>query len=169
MKAARFIFALLRAGLLALTLLASQPGIGANTLHGRVIAVADGDTITVLDAQKHQWRIRLAAIDAPEHGQAYGTASRQALAARVFRRDVTVLWAHYDRYDRIVGKVMVDGTDANLAQVADGMAWHYRQYAREQSAGDRHAYATAEAWARKRGIGLWADAHPVAPWKFRHE
>ncbi len=159
---------LMRTAFLLWMFLASPSCLAINTLTGRVIAIADGDTITVLDAQKHQWRVRLAAIDAPEHTQPYATASRQALAARVFKRDVTVLWSRYDRYDRIVGKVLVDGTDVNLAQVADGMAWHYKQYAREQSAEDRLAYAKAEEWARKRGIGLWADAHPVAPWAFRH-
>jgi endonuclease YncB( thermonuclease family) len=139
----------------------------AHTLRGKVVGVADGDTITVIDASRNSYRIRLAAIDAPERGQPFGQVSRQALAARVFHREVTVLWSKHDRYDRIVGKVMVDGVDVNLAQVADGMAWHYRLYQREQSREDAHAYAEAEAWARKRGLGLWADPKPVPPWLFR--
>lgn len=38
----------------------------AETIVGRVVGVADGDTITVLNAQKVQHKIRLAGIDAPE-------------------------------------------------------------------------------------------------------
>jgi endonuclease YncB( thermonuclease family) len=38
----------------------------AETVTGRVVGVADGDTITVLDADKVQHKIRLAGIDAPE-------------------------------------------------------------------------------------------------------
>lgn len=38
----------------------------AITVTGRVVSVADGDTVTVLDAEKVQHKIRLAGIDAPE-------------------------------------------------------------------------------------------------------
>lgn len=141
----------------------------AHTLRGRAVSVSDGDTISIVDAANHLDRIRLAAIDAPEYAQAYSAVSRRMLAARVLHRDVVVQWSTRDRYGRIVGKVIVDGVDVNLAQVADGMAWHYRHYRREQSRDDAQAYATAEAWARKRGLGLWADPRPVPPWTFRHE
>lgn len=153
----------------AMAVAASGTCLAVNTLRGKVVSIADGDTITVLDAAKRPYRVRLAGIDAPEHAQPFATASRQSLAARVFHRDVTVLWSKLDRYDRIVGKLMVDGVDVNLAMVADGMAWHYRQYEREQSLEDRLAYRQAESWARKRGLGLWSAAHPEPPWKFRRE
>ncbi len=42
----------------------------ADTLTGKVVKVADGDTITVLDSTNTQSRIRLQGIDAPETGQA---------------------------------------------------------------------------------------------------
>jgi endonuclease YncB( thermonuclease family) len=152
------------AGLMAFSALAA-----AFTLHGVVVSVADGDTITVVDAAMHSHRIRLAAIDAPERAQPFATVSRRSLAARVMHRQVVVVWARHDRYERIVGKVLVGGVDVNLAQVADGMAWHYRQYAREQSAADKRAYRAAEASARAHRIGLWAGSAPVPPWKFRRE
>ena len=38
----------------------------AADLRGRVVAVSDGDTVTVLDAERHQHKVRLAGIDAPE-------------------------------------------------------------------------------------------------------
>ena len=47
----------------------------ADELRGKVVSVADGDTITVLDADKVQHRIRLEGIDSPEKKQAFGTKS----------------------------------------------------------------------------------------------
>jgi len=74
------------------------------TLEGQVIAVHDGDTITVLDADKKQHKIRLAGIDAPELKQAFGTRARQNLATLVHQQDVRVEWDKTDRYRRTVGK-----------------------------------------------------------------
>ena len=37
-----------------------------------MVGVSDGDTITVLNDAKVQHKIRLAGIDAPEKGQAFG-------------------------------------------------------------------------------------------------
>lgn len=105
----------------------------ADTLTGKVIRIADGDTITVLDAGRQQHKIRLAGIDAPEKAQAYGNRSRQKLADMVFSRTVIVEWDKRDRYGRLVGKVMVNGIDANLEQIKAGMAWWYEKYRQEQS------------------------------------
>lgn len=145
-------------------------------LRGRVVALSDGDTITVLDAGNNQHKIRLTGIDAPERKQPFGSRSTEHLSALVFRKDVEVEWAKRDRYGRILGKVMVAEPgclescpmiDANLAQVAAGMAWWYRQYAKDQPPVDRHAYEAAEARSREAKLGLWRDADPVPPWKWR--
>lgn len=140
----------------------------ADTLIGRVVAVADGDTITILDATNTQYKIRLAGIDAPEKGQPYGRVSRQRLADTVFTQTVEVQWSKRDRYGRIVGKVLSDGRDVSLMQIGSGLAWHYKKYEKEQSAADRKSYAEAEIRAREQKRGLWMDAHPVPPWEWRH-
>lgn len=140
----------------------------ADTLKGKVIGVADGDTITVLDTDKTHHKIRLAGIDAPEKKQAFGQRSKQSLSDLVFSKAVTVDTNKIDRYGRVVGKVLVNGMDANLAQVQRGMAWHYKAYEREQPAIDRKVYADAENEAKAARRGLWADAYPVPPWNFRH-
>ena len=44
--------------------------VSADTLTGKIVKVADGDTITALDSTNTQHRIRLQGIDAPETGQA---------------------------------------------------------------------------------------------------
>jgi endonuclease YncB( thermonuclease family) len=46
---------------------------------GKVVGVSDGDTITVLDDQKRQYKIRLEGIDAPESNQDFGSKAKQSL------------------------------------------------------------------------------------------
>jgi len=73
-----------------------------------------------------------------------------------------------DRYQRLICKIIVDGgVDANLQQIRNGFAWHYKAYQREQSTIDRQAYSEAEDVARGARKGLWDEANPVEPWEFR--
>ena len=138
------------------------------TISGRVVGVSDGDTITVLDTSKVQHKIRLAGIDAPEKAQPFGQVSKEHLSGLVFGKQVTVETDKTDKYGRNVGKVLVNGTDANLAQIKAGLAWHYKEYAKEQPAADRASYASAETQARASVQGLWRDPRPMAPWDWRH-
>ena len=55
----------------------------------------------------------------------------------------------------------------NLTQIVDGMAWHYKQYEKDQSQRDRRVYASAERSARVSSTGLWRDPDPAPPWDFR--
>ncbi len=136
---------------------------------GLVVGVSDGDTIKVLDGNQQQHTIRLMGIDAPEKAQAFGQRSKQSLSDLVFEKQVTVQWTKRDKYGRIVGKVWPqDGVDICLEQITQGMAWHYKKYADEQSAQDREAYADAEKVARQSRLGLWQDPDPISPWFWRH-
>lgn len=141
----------------------------AGPYEGRVVGVSDGDSITVLDSAKRQHKVRLAGIDAPELKQAFGQASKRSLSALVFGKTVVVETEKRDRYDRQIGKVLVEGRDVNLAQIEAGFAWHYKQYATEQSAIDQKLYAEAESDARSSRRGLWQDRNPQAPWDFRRQ
>jgi len=64
---------------------------------------------------------------------------------------------------------MRGSTEGNLEQLRAGMAWWYREYAKEQSAEDRASYAAEEDEARARHLGLWKDAKRVPPWDFRKD
>lgn len=149
------------------TLIAVSLPASADTLYGRVVGVADGDTVTVLDSAHRQYKIRLMGIDAPEKKQAFGNRSKQSLSGLVFNRHVQVEYNKKDKYGRLVGKIIVNGMDANLEQVISGLAWHYKQYEREQAADDRAAYADAENEARAARRGLWQEAEPTPPWEWR--
>lgn len=141
----------------------------AESFSGRVVGIADGDTVTVLDKDFQQHKVRLSGIDAPEKSQAFGNLSKQHLASLVFGRPVTVQAYKTDRYGRTVGKVLVEGIDANLEQIRAGLAWHYKEYEREQETSDRKAYATAEERARLAQRGLWRESGALPPWEYRHQ
>jgi endonuclease YncB( thermonuclease family) len=143
------------------------PTARAAEMTGRVVGIIDGDTIDVLMPGLQVVRVRLSGIDAPERGQAFGTAAKAALSELVFARQVVVQWKKRDRYERLVGKVTVSGVDANLAMLTRGMAWHYVRFEAEQERQDRASYAQAEREARAQRRGLWGDPQPVAPWDHR--
>ncbi len=149
--------------LTALTIAAAA----ATPITGRVVGVSDGDTVTVLDANKRTHKVRLLGIDSPEKSQAFGERAKQSLSDLVFDKQVSVEGGKQDRYGRSLGKIVLNGQDINLEQIRRGMAWHYKQYARDQSPQDRAAYAEAETTARQQRAGLWQDANPVPPWSFR--
>jgi endonuclease YncB( thermonuclease family) len=110
---------------------------------GHIVKVADSDTITVLDSnrQQHQ-QVRIAGNDAPEKNQPFRNASRKSFAAMVAGKEVRVEFDMYDRYGRIVGRMLVISPDCptcgktldvGLAQIITGMAWWYRYFAHEPS------------------------------------
>ena len=135
-------------------------GIAHADFSGVVVSILDGDTVDVLVDRKPV-RVRLAEIDAPEKEQAFGTRSRQALAAAAFQQLVTVKTIGLDRYGRTIGTILVDGHSVNRMMVAQGMAWAYRQYLVDRSLVD------VEAAARSGRLGLWVDENPTPPWEWR--
>lgn len=155
--------------LVSILALLISAGVAAATLEGKVVAVTDGDTIKVLDADQVQHVIRLSGIDAPEKKMPFGQRSKENLSALVYGKFVGIEGDKKDRYGRLVGKVVVNGRDVNLAQIHAGMAWHYKQYQREQPAADRLVYAEAEINAAANKRGLWVDLNPVPPWDWRKE
>ena len=158
-------------GLLLFLSLAAQ----AKELEGEVVSIADGDTFALL-VDDVQYRVRLSGIDAPERGQPYANAARNALSDLIFRKQVRVESRKTDRYGRIIGRVWVQPRDCSrcgktldvsLALLTTGMAWWYRYYADEQPEEERGQYEFAEFEARAKGAGLWRNESPVPPWEWR--
>lgn len=141
--------------------LAIPAAIAGELTTARVVGVTDGDTITLLDHEKRQIKVRMAGIDAPERGQPFGSKSKQALSDLVFGKTVEVDDQGEDKYDRTIARILVDGVDVNREMVARGMAWQYVKY--DQSA----ALRAAEKSAREAKLGLWADKGPIPPWEWR--
>ncbi len=141
----------------------------AETLAGKVVGVTDGDTITVLLSTNQQRDIRLAGIDAPEHGQAFSIESTKHLSELVSGKSVSLDCGNEQSYGRLVCRVLLpSGEDTDLDQVKAGLAWHYKQYQDTQTSEDQSRYGAAEDAAREAHLGLWSDPHPIQPWDFRH-
>ena len=134
----------------------------AYDLSGRVVKVADGDTITILDASQNQHKIRLHGIDTPERQQPYGKAAMKALASLVAGEGVGIDVKDTDEYGRTVGVVYKDNLNVNLQMVKNGYAWWYKKYAPFND-----DLELAQKHARADKLGLWAEPNPVPPWEWR--
>ncbi|MDP3113817.1 MAG: thermonuclease family protein [Candidatus Cloacimonadaceae bacterium] len=135
----------------------------AKQITGKVIAVQDGDTITVLKG-KISYRIRLDGIDCPEKSQPYGNRAKQFTSDMVFGKKVKIIFLSKDRYGRYLGVVHApNGMILNHKLLKAGLAWHYKQYNKEK------LLSEMERTARSNGVGLWADKNPIPPWEFRRK
>lgn len=141
----------------------------ADVISGRVVGVADGDTITILDGTNTQHKIRLNGIDAPEKSQAFGNVSKRSLSEMVINQQVDVDWLKEDRYGRKVGKVLLNNEDVNLKQIKRGLAWYFKKYKSDVAQEDRITYVQAQQEAEENKTGLWVDPNPIPPWDFRKQ
>ena len=153
----------------------ARPGPGVYTLDGRIVRVADGDTVTLKTATG-QRRIRLASIDAPETGhgsdqpgQPFGQAARDNLAALVAGRTLVATCYEQDRYGRDVCDLpLPDGQTANRRQVADGFAWantvRRGEYLRDKD------LPAIQQQAQAAGKGMWGERpKSIPPWQWRQD
>jgi len=148
-----------------------QPG-QSYVLSGRVVEVADGDTLT-LQAEGGRRRIRLASIDAPEKGDAgrpgqpFGRAAGRHLAQLLPAGTLQARCYERDQYDRDVCDLMLpDGSTANRRQVQAGMAWANMQGQGRYMRDD--ALPAMQQAARQAGHGLWSQPGWVEPWVWRY-
>ncbi|QXL85621.1 thermonuclease family protein [Comamonas sp. NLF-1-9] len=127
-----------------------------------VLAVGDGDSLSVRCGAGPRQQLRIAAIDAPELRQAWGQEARRHLAALCLRRTAQVRAQGHDKYGRTLAQVHCQGQDAAWAQVQAGLAWVHPSQARIHP-----ALAAAARQARAQRRGLWVQKRPLAPWKYR--
>lgn len=144
-----------------------SPAASGEVITGRVVGIADGDTVTILDADKRQHKIRLDGIDAPERGQPFGGVSKRRLSDLVAAREVLAECSKTDRYGRQICKVLVGDDDAGLHLIRAGLAWVFTRYAKGLPPDRREQYEAAESAARADRRGLWADSEPMPPWEWR--
>lgn len=133
-----------------------------------VVGVSDGDTLTArcdAPAATHpvKLKVRIAAIDAPERGQAFGDRSRKNLVQLCLRQRARLEPLYRDTYGRTVANVRCRTEDVGQAQVQAGMAWVYTAFAHQHP-----ALLPLEMRARADRSGLWSQPRPLAPWFYRH-
>ena len=162
------------------------------TFTGTVVAVLDGDTLSVVRGDSTEL-VCLYGIDCPELDQPYGKQARRFTSDLTLRRLVTVSIAMVDdkafaartrderrfearthyaaarvpnpaNQDKVYADVILaDGSVLNQALLEAGLAWWNPGSSGEQSW--KLKKLLAEAVSAKRG--LWADNAPLAPWTFR--
>lgn len=138
------------------------PAILFSQTSGKVIKVSDGDTVTVLLKGNIQKKLRLAEVDCPESGQAFGKNAKQFTSSQVFGKTVTFKETSTDRYGRSIARIYYDN-DKYLSKevIKAGMGWWYFSYSKDDSLGK------LQEKAQQNKIGLWQDVHAVAPWDYR--
>jgi endonuclease YncB( thermonuclease family) len=151
----------LRTLFLALGLCAPLASIAAR-FEAVVSHVTDGDTVWVRPVSGGPpQQVRIEGIDAPEICQAFGSQSRDALAARVMRKRVTLTTRGSDDFRRTVARVRLGREDVGAWLVTQGYAWSYRFRS------DAGPYRREESSARQARRGLWASGSPQLPREFR--
>lgn len=132
-------------------------------LQGKIVRIADGDTVTLLDSLNQQHKIRLHGIDCPERHQDFHQVARDYVGELCYDKQVKIEVTGKDRYQRILGKLYLDQQEINLLLLQQGLAWHYTQFDKSP------AYAQAEREARLAGLHIWSLKDAMAPWLFRKQ
>ena len=130
---------------------------------GKVVHVADGDTITVL-RDGHRIKVRLYGIDTPEKKQWYGQNAKTFTSSQVMDKTVDVQEIDVDRYGRVVGLVSIGDLVLNRHLLEYGYAWVYHQYCKKPFCSE---WSKVEAEARGAKRGLWKNPNAVPPWEYR--
>lgn len=140
-----------------------------NLIQGKVVRVADGDTVTLQTKDNPKLKIRLFAIDAPETKQEFGQESKKHLTELLLNKDVSIREIHKDQYGRTVAIIFLGDKDINLEQLKGGYAWYYRAFKKYQDTSDANVYDQAERDAKSSKTGLWKSFNALAPWEFRKQ
>lgn len=148
--------------LMSLWFAAASPALAPLT--GLVVAVHDGDTLTVQNGSS-LYKVRLSDVDAPEMGQVFGKQARQFTEQMALGHRVRVNVSMIDMHGRRVGEVIVDdGRVLNEELVHAGLAWYYRVHPVKNE-----RLQKLEHFAFQKKLGLWVEKEPLPPWEFRRE
>ena len=147
---------------------AADPPKPLPVLTASVTKVNDGDSIEVtLDSGPA--RVRMSAIDTPEHDQPYGAKSSAALKAMLpVGASVELEVVTQDQFKRLVATVwlVADGKRVNIneAMLREGHAWAYRRYMREAKFCDLEARSARQ---EARPVGAAGERWVYPPeWRF---
>jgi micrococcal nuclease len=129
---------------------------------GKVVKVTDGDTVTVLNIDKKQVKVRLYGVDAPELKQSFGIQSKEFLSCLILGKPIKIENMGVDVYGRVIGKIFHEGNDISIAMCRSGNAWWFKKYA-----GQNIELKEAEELAKRQELGLWRHHKPLPPWEYR--
>ena len=140
------------------------PVMAHTIIWGKVIYVYDGDTLTLREGNNY-YRIRLAAIDAPEKDQPYGIEAAQLLRSLVQYKTVLASILDTDKYGRDIAYIYLDNREINSVMLEQGAAWHYAYFDHDKQRYSLHH--ALEQKARQNKLGLWSQHSFIQPWVWR--
>lgn len=126
-------------------------------------AAPDGDTLHVISADGNRLKVRIAGVDTPERGQAHWRVARSHLINLTQSGNLRLDCYKTDQYERSICRVWADGRDVAASLLEQGLAWHYKRFASEQTPVERELYARLETEAQQSRRGLWQDPEPMNP------
>ena len=142
---------------------ASEQALSAKTITGKVTRVLDGDTINIVDENNTEYRVRFQAVDAPEHYQDFGDASRKHLHSLIYGKTIQVKVDKIDHHDRVVGRIWLGKRDIEQEMLEAGLVWHYVKFNKEAK------LAEAQKKAQEAKLGIWSKPNPTPPWEWRYQ
>ncbi len=141
----------------------------------KAVSVLDGDTFIGTDGNV-TFRVRIAAMDAPEKGQPYSKMATSRLKQLLISGNIIIkpVDKGYDRYGRVLGAVFVGKEDVALTMIQEGLATYYRPSCRDYPLDgnkynyDPAIYVKAEKQARELSQNMWALSNLELPCRYRH-
>ena len=163
---------------------ALEPIFGPSVTTYTVKRVSDGDTMTVINADGTDVKLRLACVDAPEVPHSpreqtsqkmmdksqfkWGRKAQQRVQQLVERGGdrVQITVTDTDQYGRRISEVRLpNGTLIQEVLAREGLAQVYRPYLK--NCPSTAIVEAAEAQAKQKRRGLWRDDQYVAAWEWR--
>lgn len=129
----------------------------------KVIRIKDGDTVVVLLDGDIQKTLRLAEVDCPESGQAFGKNAKQFTSDQIFGKQITFIATDEDRYGRTIAKIYYDNKYLSQEIIKAGFGWWYYRYSNDKNLG------LLQDQTQQKKLGLWQDNNAIAPWEFRKQ
>ena len=161
--------ALLCATLLAVSTAQAKLPDPPQQMQVRVIRINDGDTLTVTDSKRKSYTVQLDGIDAPEAAQPYGEASKKHLERRILKKNVVLMWHKTNKDGALIAKVLLNNGDINLLQLRTGSAWMTNNISVKLNSNEASRYASAQAHAKEKLLGLWRNESAIPPWDWRKQ
>lgn len=131
--------------------------------HGQVTDVVGGDIVYITRDDHAHMITTLSEADAPEQGQPYAQAAQNFLSRLLSRKQVTVQVMEVAPHKMVKVRLWVGNTDVVYAMLANGYAWLQLLDTTPST------YLEAQTNAQQAHRGLWADAEPEDPAKWRQE
>lgn len=131
-------------------------------IKAKIVKVKDGDTVVALLSNNEQEALRLADVDCPENGQAFGKNAKQFTSSQVFGKTIIFYRISKDKYRRTVAKIFYNDEKYLSAEIIkSGFGWWYYQNSKNIKLKEY------ENLAKRDKLGLWSDEKAISPWDFR--